>query len=905
MSGSNLWLLLWLASCGCGFFSLPARTALETANEPLPWLRSKYTQPFVSFADIHGALEDEFDPPDKCAGALPVVPLGRPVSHFLHLSDAQIHDEQAYPADEFLRTADYAVDVTVRRPSVEAYDALVLAAFLAAAAKEKSSPDSVPRCFVIHTGDLLDLSIASELKEGMNVLHAAAKTAPYRLYSVAGNHDGLVWGNLPDNRTDMRGLGVNRSEFILGHLLADPEAQRGFGFGTNEILKRVVTVDDTIADTPADACSGLSGSCRGKRRLAWWSDVGDWFGGIRKSMKRIDSLRTGRIPASQIETPQVYRRAIHVSGQGDRLGLSLGYYSWSEPIRDAEPVRGLRYIVLDTRDELLLDGSMDLVQLGWLYSQLAEALVQQQAVILFAHHGPQMMARHGGLFEKRTTRILHAMLDRFPHIVAFLYGHEHGGDLIANLDAPWRNHPGAMHLVQTGSTADYPQYGRDVTVNVLANDPTSLAARAEIAWRFVRPKADESAPNGLTLKAKLKDSHKDSEKEFRASPLLRKLGFRLSAGIVDMFGEFEEEAFACQHLRPGSAQVGLSFSTDKCPSPSQIFGHRLRKVDATRQRLGLSPVFDYCAEAPLLRRSSKAVEMFPQEISGIAVLGNRVLLAGDEISDRLWQKEVNCEGPPRAMPFPAGTPELDDIEDMAVAADGASILVVTSQSLSKKGKDKPTRQRLARIQLSEDRTAVEKVAIVEGLREHLLHHLVAHSKSLCLDRDALPALLDVEGLASWRGRLFLGLRAPLACDGKAILVSIRNGEDLFLPASPEPVFDTPLALGGYRDAGIRGLEKDDVADTLLLLMGPSGDEATVPFQVVRLERNSQLQGLSIPGLGRLEQPEAIALTTNGDLLVAEDRKNQDPFLHRFSLPRPVSQGSEKATANPKARRPVA
>jgi len=63
------------------------------------------------------------------------------------------------------------------------------------------------------------------------------KCPEIRIYSVAGNHDGLIFGNLPDQKTSTRGLGINKSEFILGNLLDDP---CGYGFGKNEVIKKIL-----------------------------------------------------------------------------------------------------------------------------------------------------------------------------------------------------------------------------------------------------------------------------------------------------------------------------------------------------------------------------------------------------------------------------------------------------------------------------------------------------------------------------------------------------------------------------------------------------------------------------------------------------------------------------------------
>src|SRR5262249_8872685 len=111
-----------------------------------------------------------------------------------------------------------------------------------------------PLRFLVHTGDLLDISVASELIEGVDILHAAKKrfggtTNGYRFFNVAGNHDGLTFGNIADEQSDTHGLGVNRSAFVLSQVLEDPPGANrcptdGFGFAGNEIVQRFRANDD-------------------------------------------------------------------------------------------------------------------------------------------------------------------------------------------------------------------------------------------------------------------------------------------------------------------------------------------------------------------------------------------------------------------------------------------------------------------------------------------------------------------------------------------------------------------------------------------------------------------------------------------------------------------------------------
>ena len=231
----------------CTFFEIPSHKARDVGTQIRkddPWWLLKATDDHIKdIAELKKAL---------CPGLVDVVrkgdeddcsrltPLGKRyndvkgwlISEFLHVSDAQIRDETLYESSPLdliqLYSLDNLLTVTIRRPLVEKFDSFTLAAFLAGYGKAVSHRSG--NQFVVHTGDLLDISVATELMDGLSVLKNVSSafnptSSAMRIYSVAGNHDGLVFGNIPDGKADGRGLDVNKAEFIFAHLLESPDEE--------------------------------------------------------------------------------------------------------------------------------------------------------------------------------------------------------------------------------------------------------------------------------------------------------------------------------------------------------------------------------------------------------------------------------------------------------------------------------------------------------------------------------------------------------------------------------------------------------------------------------------------------------------------------------------------------------
>lgn len=559
----------------CTFFELPPRPARDVGIREKPkfdWLKSdkEHKQSFTELKDLidlerglcpglanvvrRGGDDDDCPNWNKHYGAIQTEDpqTGTLVSEFLHVSDAQIRDESLYDSSPLdlvqLGVMDLFIDVTIRRALVERFDSLTLASFLLGYAKAHQKIPDQRNHFIIHTGDLLDISVVTELMEGMEIFKGVSTYQEYetKIRSVAGNHDGLIFGNIDDGRADGRGLDINKAEFIFAHFLAD--FQEGFGFGENEIAEKIKQIQLKVenSDGTGPLLDRFKKECREKIPFSkneetlfgehWWKkDIQDFCKLSVQVIDRVKKLNN----SSPLNIPLAYRKAIDFPGKLSELPIKLGYYSWCEHYKDDDhgkckgsashesEVGGVRYIVLDTRNNFYENGTMDWIQLGWVYNELIAALKNKEGVIVFSHDPPDELPvpiwdRH------EEYRTLIKMLRTFPNVIAVAYGHKHKNE----------NRPPTQKKrfasFQTGSLADFPQVGREVKIyyksckdisavdkdlfkekncNELKTKKGETGFQFRIESRFVRPRGNISESNGFKVEALLRASRRDSEKE--------------------------------------------------------------------------------------------------------------------------------------------------------------------------------------------------------------------------------------------------------------------------------------------------------------------------------------------------------------------------------------------------------
>lgn len=172
------------------------------------------------------------------------------------------------------------------------------------------------------------------------------------------------------------------------------------------------------------------------------------------------------------------------------------------------------------------------------------------------------------------------------------------------------------------------------------------------------------------------------------------------------------------------------------------------------------------------------------------------LVADNETADRLFRFDAGMR--------PGGDVALNAVVDdaEALALDAGRLWIVGSQSANKEGKARPARERLGLL----------------------------HGPAVAPDLSGCPACvaargrapnaggLNVEGAASWGGKLWLGLRAPLE-GGRALL--LETGADAAHPDVVGVARVVPVALDGM---GVR--EMVPWKEGLLVVAGPVDDAAT-------------------------------------------------------------------------------
>lgn len=179
----------------------------------------------------------------------------------------------------------------------------------------------------------------------------------------------------------------------------------------------------------------------------------------------------------------------------------------------------------------------------------------------------------------------------------------------------------------------------------------------------------------------------------------------------------------------------------------------------------------------------------------------------------------------RGSPAPVATfhhPDVSDIE--AAARIGDVIFWLTSHSFGNSG-DRPKRKLLFAT-----RVVAGPALAAAGTEFRGLRALIAGA--LGVPEATLAPALNIEGLAATpEGDLLVGLRGPLAANGAAQLVRIRNPRALVGLAAAGVTARAELA--GSLDLGGRGIRSIELvgggAHRYLIVAGPVQDEGAEPL----------------------------------------------------------------------------
>ncbi|MBL7649581.1 MAG: DUF3616 domain-containing protein [Candidatus Hydrogenedentes bacterium] len=217
------------------------------------------------------------------------------------------------------------------------------------------------------------------------------------------------------------------------------------------------------------------------------------------------------------------------------------------------------------------------------------------------------------------------------------------------------------------------------------------------------------------------------------------------------------------------------------------------------------------------------------ELSGCAVVDGGVLVVEDELIGAVLLLEHL-----RAAPLELSTVKLErkkkarapyadafklfpfqDFED--IASDGATQVYFIGSHQGKDGERRPDREFLLHGEWDEKDRELKVVGEQYGLLEMIAPALERLGCAVGLSATEVNPNLNIEGLALNGAQLFIGFRAPLTADGKAILLSTAATSAL---AGKGTVDHAVMELDG---GGIRALDWDPVRGRLLIISGASGE----------------------------------------------------------------------------------
>lgn len=276
----------------------------------------------------------------------------------------------------------------------------------------------------------------------------------------------------------------------------------------------------------------------------------------------------------------------------------------------------------------------------------------------------------------------------------------------------------------------------------------------------------------------------------------------------------------------------------------------------------------------------------PSGIAWLPDLDRFVVISDDTSRDQPehapWLYLMDRNG--RVEPEPvtvAGVDSLNDVEAITVADDG-TLYLISSQSISRKGKRPADRQRL--LQVKREGRNFRVVAHVDFFTVMQQSYDMRQLAALGLtDLEGEQLVLNIEG-ATWRqGELLLGLKLPLT-DRGAIIWRLQNPEQLFAAKTLSP---DQLSLFAYVDlrtpdsriAGISDLATDKNGLLYALATIPDagdGEQCGGLFHLVR-ENADTMRAVALYSFPSLK-PEGLCLTDDDSFTVVIDSDDRSPYL---------------------------
>jgi metallophosphoesterase (TIGR03767 family) len=299
-------------------------------------------------------------------------------------------------------------------------------------------------------------------------------------YTVVGNHDALVQGNVPGNAffsvtatgclkvTDLSARAWKLIRPLAAGGITDQEG--------GEIIR--ILYGDFLATV----------SNARKVRSLWKR--------IARDPKRAILFRKQDLLREHFTTRGTPR------GHGYELAPveGEGYYAF-------DPKPGLRFIALDSVADSGPEGNLDDAQFRWLHGELLRADARGELVLVFAHHSlPSMSQQAAGVHYGLTgscpsplpttppaaDESLRCLLLRHPSVVALVAGHSH-----RNRITPYPRPGGGIWEIVTSSHTDWPQQSR--LLEVLDNGDGTLTIRTHVVDHLGPPRPPRVRPSRSRL----------------------------------------------------------------------------------------------------------------------------------------------------------------------------------------------------------------------------------------------------------------------------------------------------------------------------------------------------------------------------------------------------------------------
>ncbi len=254
--------------------------------------------------------------------------------------------------------------------------------------------------------------------------------------------------------------------------------------------------------------------------------------------------------------------------------------------------------------------------------------------------------------------------------------------------------------------------------------------------------------------------------------------------------------------------------------------------------------------------------MFIPEASGVCQIANELIITGDEESQSLWVYTNSA----KILKIKVHGESWDDMEALA-SFDNKNFFAVTSHSRTKKGLRKAEREKLILMTKNANQISILKSWTLRDLVVQFLEKSLGDELDIKSVKSSGPndGGLNIEGMAYWRGVLYLGLRSPLTRDGKAIILSLTNVAEMLKGANPSIGEVLPVDLEGR---GIRGLDSNLLG--ILILSGSQNDVSETFGLFQYIPEGNRVEFLTLKGFESLLRPEGVVTHSNGIMTFVQD-----------------------------------